>query len=251
MTSPSESPRGIWEQEQAIGLEETETSGQGKVILGYTPLFHQKFVGTFGENSLLFLVIISQSKLCDGRFDRRKKLTICFTNHQNQVLLVVITRDRLFQTIKKVSTKLIKIKMRSITHRAWQPAVLLSHFPRTSSNLTDEGRKSELAKIMKFLPSFDKTGQLQRQFFPQLKSSDTFLGGFIEFGPKPTCLKKLRFVFQILNPSGVRLRSFLHSKVVPMHKTMIRIIAHNNRMPTLKDLSMSNSVRFCENTLEI
>ena len=42
----------------------------------------------------------------------------------------------------------------------------------------------ELAEMVKCIPSLDETGQFKRQFLPQLKSTDTFLGGFIEFGPK-------------------------------------------------------------------
>ena len=37
-----------------------------KFIWGDTPPFQQKFVGTLGENALLFLIMISESKLCDG-----------------------------------------------------------------------------------------------------------------------------------------------------------------------------------------
>ena len=106
-------------------------------ILGLTPPFHQKFVCTFGENTLLFLVMISQSKSRDGGFNRSQKSTICFLNHQRQILLIVVALDRFCQTFEKVSTELMKIKMGSIDDRTWQSTVFFFDFPCATIDFTD------------------------------------------------------------------------------------------------------------------
>src|SRR5205814_1433497 len=103
------------------------------------------FIGTLGENTLPFLITIGQSELRNGGFNRCQKSTICFLDHQSQILLIVVAFDRFSQAFEEVLTELMKIKMGSINDRTWQCTIFFFDVPGATIDFNHESGNSRVS----------------------------------------------------------------------------------------------------------